>query len=164
MSENGINASTRVYNGPRSPREDYFDDLMEKPAVEGSVFADSAGLRDYDSMRSTQTSAGILCSMHCRACGAGANIEIPWDELYAVAEFPNTGMLPANWATSEINQALYPKTACKNCQAICAPQIRPAWAHTQLSDAMLRDPAVKDQLQGSRLVQQVFAKKAARGR
>lgn len=156
----GIGENNRPFNGSRGAKSDYFDEIMEAPVVDGSIFRDSAGIADYDNVVVKQTGEGLDVKMHCRGCSAEATVVIPWEEVYAVAYFPQTQMLPPSYAVSEANKALYPKQHCPSCRCLVAPMLQPAWCAKQVEDVIKRDPQVVAAIQASPLCRQVAARAA----
>lgn len=104
--------------GVRSEGADYFDDVLEAEESAGAGgILDSAGLRDYDRVRSAVRRDGLEVRMNCRHCNSTRDVTIVWQELMQVAGNSQGAppVLPQNWRYSPNNQTAYEPIACPKC-------------------------------------------------
>lgn len=97
---------------------DYFDDVSEmEDAVGVGGILDSAGLRDYDRIKSAVRRDGLEVRMNCRHCNNTRDVTITWPELMHVAGNQQGAppSLPPNWKYSPNNHTAYEPIACPKC-------------------------------------------------
>lgn len=105
-------------NGVRSEGADYFDDVLEAEENAGSGgILDSAGLRDYDNIKTSVEQAGLKVRMNCRNCNDTRNVYLEWMELMQIAGNSQGApiVLPAGWRFSQNNHTTYQPLPCPRC-------------------------------------------------
>lgn len=104
--------------GVRFDGADHFDDVLEaeEGAGNGGIL-ESAGLRDYDSIKTSVKPHGAVVRMNCRHCNRPRNVVLEWEEVMQVAGNNQGGgpVLPDGWRFSTNNNTAYVSIPCTGC-------------------------------------------------
>lgn len=131
-----------MFRGSRVENGEYFDDILGRND-EAGIFEGGGGLGDYDRVQEDISPEGLLFQMNCRKCNALNRNIIPWMDLYLVGSNGpgKSPIIPAGWAYSQNNAALYPtKYKCRRCngeESLC-PMYTPDEAQSHIRAAIGR--------------------------
>jgi hypothetical protein len=115
--------------------EDLFEDIL---AQDGGSLT-SAGLTDYDSVKSKATSEGLQVRVNCRLCGKPTDVIIEWDELVIISlNGPQIApVLPAGYKVSDNNKSIYFEGTCTRCNnPSIAVHVTPDEAQRRVTDGL----------------------------
>lgn len=145
---------------------EYLDDLLDVDETAEGGILDSAGLRDYDRVKSSVKRDGLEVRMNCRHCNNTRDVTITWPELMHVGGNKQGAppSLPLNWRYSPNNHTAYEPITCPKCgtQAGFAVHLTPEEARRHVTHGI--NAGYVSQQQASQVHQQVAALQAQRHR
>lgn len=130
----------RPWDGARDPNCDYFDDVMGDN--EGVGIFQGGAMERREKIAKKKTREGLQTALDCRYCNASCKVVFEWPELFIVAMLPQTsrfwqgGLLPPQWAHSDVNGTVFPQVPCNKCGGIIGVHFTPDMAQREVESAV----------------------------